>query len=244
MMSNHLKVTSGLVLIVGLFTLGGVYIETPYAINSKGVLFPEKEWALIKLSNGTIVNILTDNQNKTVPYYSTTEFERGDHSGFLFESKVRPGSSVQKGDTIGELFSHQEKYKLLELQRELIEQQRLRDINTSGEKPERTRAALEELRLAEADLETEKRNYARSKQLHDMKVIADHEFDQVENIFNQKKHQVLIARANYEDLIGGSNIPKKRVASNCGESCASEDTTSYSQTARLYWKSKEKSEVG
>jgi multidrug resistance efflux pump len=90
------------------------------------------------------------------------------------------------------------------LRRELIEQQRLRDINIAGEKPQRTRAALEELRLAESDLETEERSFERSKQLYEAEVISDEEFEVAENSYRQKKQQVRIAQANYEDVTAGS----------------------------------------
>lgn len=167
-------------------------------------MVPEQEWKLVKTSNGILINILRDNRTNTIPFFSTAEFGRGDQVEFVLSCPATPGRRVAKGDTIGRIYSYQEQFKLLELRRELIEQQRLRDINIAGEKPQRTRAALEELRLAESDLETEERSFERSKQLYEAEVISDEEFEVAENSYRQKKQQVRIAQANYEDVTAGS----------------------------------------
>jgi multidrug efflux pump subunit AcrA (membrane-fusion protein) len=203
-MINRIKIIFGLLLIFGILVFGSLYFKSPYTINSKGILFPRKEWKLTKSSDGTINNKLTDNLTKSIPYFSSTEFGRGDHSKFKFAKDLKPGAKINRGDTIGRLFSHQEELKLLDLRQELTEQQGLRSISMTGEKPQRTRAALEALRMAEADLATEELSFRRSSQLHKMDVIADQEFEQMQNLYNQKKQQVLIARANYENLTAGS----------------------------------------
>ncbi|MFP4621995.1 MAG: HlyD family secretion protein [Bacteroidales bacterium] len=179
-------------------------VEFPYTVKGKGILLPKKEWRLTKKPDGTILNILKDNHTNNVPYYASTEFERGDLMRFSINNSLNKGDTIKKGDTIGQISSHQEQFKLEELQMELEEQKRLRSVNITGEKPQRIKAALERLRMAEKDFENEKRSFERSTKLYEEEYIADEEFEQAQNIYNRKKQQVRIARANYEALVSGS----------------------------------------
>lgn len=203
-MTNKIKVVSAILLFIFLFIVVSQNIELPYTIKGKGILRPEKEWTLTKTPDGTILNVFKDNRINNIPSYNSTEFERGDLMGFSIDSSLNTGDSVLKGDTIGKITSHQEQLKLTELQKELKEQERLRNIHLTGEKPQRVKAAHEELQMAESDLETEKRRFERSKQLYEKDAISDQEFDEAQNTYNQKKQKVLIARANYEALVAGS----------------------------------------
>jgi hypothetical protein len=203
-MKVRIKIVSGIFLFFFLVFISSFKLEFPYTVSIKGILLPEKEWNFLKTSSGTFLNILKDNGTHTVPFFSNSEFGRGDQVEFALRANAVPGSEITKGDTIGNLYSHQEEFKLLELQRELIEQKRLRDINLTGEKPQRTKAALEELRLAETNLESEERNFQRSKQLYEAEVISEEAFELAENLYKQKQQQVLIAEAKYEDLTAGS----------------------------------------
>ncbi len=203
-MTTQIKIISGILFFLFLLIFASLHVEVPYFISTQGILLPEKEWKLTKSPNGTILNLLKDNRTNSTPFFTSTEFSRGDHAEFHLNHLLKPNSRLNKGDTIGFITSHQESYKLLDLEKELNELKQSRQINLTGEKPERTKAAMEELRMAETNLEAEKIIFDRNKKLHDLDVIADQEFEQSLNFYNQKKQEVLIANANYEDLTAGS----------------------------------------
>jgi multidrug efflux pump subunit AcrA (membrane-fusion protein) len=203
-MRNKIKTVSVIFFFLFLFIFILQYIEFPFTIKGEGILLPEKEWRLTKSQDGTILNVLKDNRINNIPLYTSTEFERGDLIRFSIDCNLRKGDSVSKGDTIGQITSHQEQLKLMELQKELKEQERLLSVNLTGEKPQKIKGALEELRTAEKDFENEKRCFERIKQLHEKDIIADQEFEQAQNTYNLKKQKVLVACANYEDLVAGS----------------------------------------
>jgi hypothetical protein len=203
-MANKLKVITGVLVFVSLVAFGSLYSEIPYTVAGKGILLPEKEWKLIKTADGTVLNILKNNSTNSVPHYTSTEFNRGDHVVYNIQKSFKSNDVISEGDTIGQFASHQEQLKLLELEKELIEQKNIKSINLAGEKPERTRAALEELKMAETDFEAEKRLFERSRQLYEMDVIPQQEYEEAENIYNLKKQNVNVAKANYQDLLTGS----------------------------------------
>ncbi|MFO8000090.1 MAG: hypothetical protein R6U46_02530 [Marinilabilia sp.] len=210
-MRNRIILAAGLLLFIFLLAFVSVKVKMPYTINGKGILLPEKEWKLTRNQDGTVNNILRDNRTHGISSFSSTEFGRGDHANFRLNDQISPNCHISKGDTIGELSSHQEQIKLMKLERELLEQEHMLAINQTGDKPQKISKAREELRMAEDDLETEKRRFERTQQLHKQDVIADQEYEEAQNRYNQKKQEVLIARANYEDLTAGSKKEERQL---------------------------------
>lgn len=179
-------------------------IEVPYYIESNGIIKPSMEWKLEKTPDGIIINTLRNNINNTLPFFSSTEFQRGDNVTFEITGNLRSDGHIRKGDTIATIHSHLEYFKLLELEKELINQQQQKEVLLSGEKPALVAAAYEEMLLAEAEYETQIRLLDRTTSLHQSKVIADLEYELALNEYKVKKQRVNITKANYMALIDGS----------------------------------------
>ncbi|TCO05402.1 HlyD family secretion protein [Natronoflexus pectinivorans] len=180
------------------------YIKIPYTINTNGVLLPVMEWRLEKSFDGTIVNTLKDNRTNTIPKFSATEFQRGDHVEFRKFPEINQRGKITAGDTIGKIHSHLEYFKLLELKGNLEEQMRMKQITLTGETPERIAAAYQQMILAQTEYETEKKLWERTQSLYEENVIALQEYELAQNSYNIKKQQINIARANYEVLTSGA----------------------------------------
>lgn len=181
-----------------------VKIKIPYYIESNGIVKPALEWTLEKTPDGLIINTLRNNTNNTLPHFSTTEFQRGDHTSFELHPTNSAQTKVQKGDTIALIYSHLEHYRLLELERELLDNQQQKLVLLSGDKPALVNAAYEEMRLAESEFNTQEKLIERTRSLHEMGVVADLEYELARNDYNIKRQLVNITKANYQALTEGS----------------------------------------
>lgn len=189
-----------LLILIASFT----FLKIPYSVESNGIIVPATEWRLEKTADGIIINILKDNLNNTVPKFTVTEFQRGDHVTFKISDRIKVNTPVKKGDTIGVIHSHLEQLRLIQLKGELEEKKRLRQVYLTGDKPELITAAYENMRMAETELETQTKQFERAKLLHQMQVIADQELELTANDYNVKQQQLNISRAQYQSLITGS----------------------------------------
>ncbi|GAO30280.1 HlyD family secretion protein [Geofilum rubicundum] len=181
-----------------------IIIKIPYYIESNGLVKPAMEWKLEKTPDGLIINTLRNNTNNTLPHFSTTEFQRGDHMSFELHPANNAQQLIKKGDTIATIYSHLENFKLLELERELLDNKQQKIVLLSGDKPALVNAAYQEMLLAVSEFETQQKLMERTESLHEMGVVADLEYDLARNEYNIKKQQVNITRANYQSLIEGS----------------------------------------
>ncbi|MCA1745808.1 MAG: hypothetical protein LC643_08955, partial [Bacteroidales bacterium] len=181
-----------------------IKIKIPYYIESNGIVKPALEWTLEKTPDGLIINTLRNNTNNTIPSFSTTEFQRGDHTSFELHPQHSAQTLIKKGDTIATIYSHLEHYKLLELERELLDNQQQKLVLLSGDKPALVNAAYEEMLLAETEYQTQQKLIERTRSLHEMGVVADLEYELARNEYNIKRQQVNITKSNYLALIEGS----------------------------------------
>ncbi len=204
----RLLVTGALIAIVVIFAI--IKIKIPYYIESNGIVKPALEWTLEKSRDGLIINTLRNNTNNTIPQFSTTEFQRGDHTSFEIHPTNSAQALIQKGDTIATIYSHLEHYRLLELEREFLDNQQQKLVLLSGDKPALVNAAFEEMLLAESEYQTQQKLIERTKSLHEMGVVADLEYELARNEYNIKRQQVNITKAHYQSLIEGSK--KEEVA--------------------------------
>jgi multidrug efflux pump subunit AcrA (membrane-fusion protein) len=201
-LNKRLATIGALIFIV--ITVLAFKIKVPYYIESNGVIKASVEWKLEKTSDGIVISTLRNNLNNTLPFFSTTEFQRGDNVTFELFTSFKSGMSIRRGDTIATIHSHLEYFKILELEKELINQQQQREVLLSGEKPALIDVAYEEMRLAEAEFETQEKMFERTAALHQEKVIADLEYELAYNEYMVKKQRVNITKADYLALIDGS----------------------------------------
>ncbi len=185
------------------------YIEIPYNINTKGIIMPVREWNLLRLSDGTILNSEKNNLTNKISYYSVLEFQRGDHAEFMVNEKVFNRKTIDKGDTIGYIRSFEEERRLLGLLTGLEEQRGLLRISLSGEKEEEINAARARLGLAEQEYETQKKLVARMEALHKTGIIADEAWEVARNDYLVTRQNINIAQAAL-DMVSSGAKPEER----------------------------------
>ncbi len=180
------------------------YIELPYKINTKGIIYPSKEWKIIKSDDGTLLNILKNNRNNTVSYYSVTEFQRGDFAEFILDENIFGKEQISKGDTIGYIKSNEEQRRYNELKGELSAQRNLLKVYSTGAKPEEIAIAYENLNLARQEYETQKRITQRNKILHEDEYISDEEYELSFNRYKLSLYRYNIAKSEYNAITAGA----------------------------------------
>lgn len=174
-----------------------------YSVVSKVQIKPQLEWELSKTIDGALITTLKNNLKNTVNAYSVTEFQRGDVVEFQINEAILEKKYVQKGDTIGIIYSNEEQRKLIELIGNLKILEAEYTYYTTGQKPEDVDKALKELILAEKELDTQRKLMARSEILIKDTVISLQQYDIDLNELKVKEMAYEIAKANYESVTTG-----------------------------------------
>lgn len=177
--------------------------KTEYKVVSKVTIKPALEWELTKTIDGNIITVYKDNINNTVNSYSVTEFQRGDVVEFRLNPDVLKKDYINKGDTIGFVFSNEEQRKLIELEGNLKVLDSEYKYYTTGQKPEDVDKASKQLILAKKELETQQKLMARSETLFKDSIISPQQYDIDSNELEVREMNYKIAKANYKSVTTG-----------------------------------------
>lgn len=193
-------------------------VELPYTIRGKGIVKPAKEWGLYTAADGTLVNVLEDHVSGSLNKYKVLEFQRGDIVSFHFNEKLFQKNSIEKGDTIAWVISNELLMRMVEKRGALTYQQALLEVALTGDKPEAVRLALDEVELAEQELETQEKLTARIRHLYHQELVSQQEYELAVNDLLVKKYELEIARSNYQAILAGKKeeeigVVRSRIAS-------------------------------
>lgn len=167
------------------------------------VIKPWKQWELNRSADGKIHSVLRDHVSGSIQSYSVTEFQRGDVVEFARKKGLAPNSRVEKGDTIGFLFSNEEQLKLIELEGNLEVLKAEYNFFTTGQKPEDIEKSRRELNLARQQLETQQKLMIRSENLYKDSIIPIEQYEIDQNELKVKEIALSIAEARFESARTG-----------------------------------------
>ncbi len=193
-----------LILLLATIVTASFYIEVPYIINTKGIIYPQKEWKVRSSSDGIIKSELKDYSNNTISQYSVLEFQRGDFAEFRLNNDIFKKKKINKGDTIGIINSNEEIRRLVELKGDLESKEQLLNVYLAGAKAEELEVANKKLTLAQQEYSTQKIITDRNRTLHEKKYISDEVFELSLNQYKKKLHEYEIAKAEYKALASGA----------------------------------------
>lgn len=186
-------------------------LTTEYKIYSRGLVIPAKEWVLTRSSDGNFVTSFKDNIKGVNTSFNVTEFSRGDVVEVSLSPKFLEDNFVFKGDTIGFVNSNEEQRRLRELEDDLQVLKAELMFFTTGQKPEDRDITRERLRLAQADLATEKLLFDRNLKLFRDSVITKQEIEILENTLKIKEIEVLIRDAEFRSTITGEKPEQEKL---------------------------------
>lgn len=166
-----------------------------------------------KTIDGNLITLNRDNIKGSVNSFSITEFQRGDAVEFILKNDILDKQFINKGDTIGFIYSNEEQRKLIELEGNLkiLESEYL--FYNTGQKPEDVERAKQQLLLAEQEFETEKQLMDRTEILYKDSVILKQQYEIKLNELKVKELAVSIAEANYESVTTGDK-PEQAILIN------------------------------
>ncbi len=148
-MLKRRKYTISLILIlVGLLAASFIPVELPHTIPTKALIQPVKEWELSRLPDGSLSSVVRNQLTGAIESYGVTEFRRGDVVSFEVKPTVYSTGYVTRGDTIGLLYSNDEKMKMAELQGELEVLNAEIIFYLTGEKAEFVKSVEKEVEMA------------------------------------------------------------------------------------------------
>jgi multidrug efflux pump subunit AcrA (membrane-fusion protein) len=191
-----------ILLLAGIFVVPA--INLPYKIRSRAIIYPAKEWSLVKAQDGQLAYLLMDHFNNSVSEFAFTEFQRGDHSHFTLNMSLFENERVNSGDLIAHIISSEEQRRLIELKGELEVREKLLEVYLTGERQQDVVIAHERMLLARKEFENQQKLMDRSQKLFDENVIASQEYDISLNEFEVKQLAYQIARSQHQAALTGS----------------------------------------
>ncbi len=180
-------------------------------ISISGKIFPAKQWVLFAGTNGQIMNTQIDLVAGVSHVYQSREFSRGDDVRFEIHPEILKKSLIQKGDTIGKIFSNQTHMLLNEMRKELEVKKALLVSYQSGEKAEFIELARRRLQYAEIDAEKQKKEFARQRELFGQEVITEQDFEDQERLLQLAEAEVEIKKAELESANSGEKPETKKM---------------------------------
>lgn len=198
------KYTIGLVLfVIALGVIAFLPLDLPYKVKSVAVVRPALEWELGRNTEGSLSSLLRNNLTGSVESYGNTEFRRGDVMKFELNPTIEAGGFIQEGDTIGFLYSNEERMKLIQLLGELEVLESQLSYYKAGQKPEDIESAEREVLLAEQELATQRKLMNRSENLKKDSVISMQQYEIDQNELQVKEMNKNLAEAKLKSIMAG-----------------------------------------
>lgn len=178
-------------------------VEIPYKIKTKAMVKPALEWELSRLPDGSLSSLLRNQLTGSIESYGVTEFRRGDVVQFEMNPEIFQGQTIQKGDTIGFLYSNDEQIRIAELKGQMEVLNAELEFYRSGEKEESIKAAEREVELSRENIKSQEKVLARSRVLMRDSLISKQQFELDEHELEMRKLALELALSRQQVVSTG-----------------------------------------
>lgn len=172
-----------IILIFALFIIF-IPIKIPNNIPAYAKILHEKEFVIIKGSNGQIISHLVNNFTGVVEDVRTIQVDREDFASFSLNIS---NSIVSMGDTIAVFTSSHTNFIMEEVKGEILEQEQFLEVQLSGEKPSVITEQEKIYEISKIEFLNQKKIFDRKAVLYKNELISEEEFEIEENILNSLK---------------------------------------------------------
>lgn len=203
MKKKRLTLSVIVILLIALIFLAFYDPLVPFSTKTKLTAQPFEEWELAKTIDGNLISTRKNHLLNSVNDFSVTEFQRGDAVTFKINDAILEKEIVNKGDTIGFVYSNEEQLRLIQLKGEISVLYSELEFHTTGQKPEDVLYAKRNLELALQQLETQKKLMSRSNELIQNQIISKEQYDIDLNELKVKELNVELAKANLASVDTG-----------------------------------------
>ncbi|MBN2173434.1 MAG: hypothetical protein JW731_04840 [Bacteroidales bacterium] len=192
-----------LIILVCLVIILFLPIKVHYSIQATALIYPAKEWYLMKGADDSYVSELKDFETNTMSHLKGYKFERGDVAEVFVNPELQADDYVTVYDTIAYIHSFYVENELIRLKNLKDIEQASLAVNLTGEKKELIEGAEQQYEFAKQQLDLEEKNFKRQKVLFNDSIISKAEFELAENNINLAKINVQIALDGLNSLKSG-----------------------------------------
>jgi hypothetical protein len=172
-----------IILILALFIIF-IPIKIPNNFPTYAKILPEKEFVVIKGSNGQIISHLVNNFTGVVEDVRTIQVDREDFASFSLNIS---NSSVAMGDTIAVFTSSHTNFIMEEVKGEILEQEQFLEVQLAGEKPSVITEQEKNHEISKLEFLNQQKIFDRKEELYKNELISEEEFEIAKNILNSLK---------------------------------------------------------
>lgn len=172
-------------------------IKFRFGFEALARIYPMKEWYLKQGRDEGYVSEIRNYRTNMMGELKTYRFERGDVAEVQIREDVNSSDFVHKGDTIGFIHSFY-------IENEIARLENLRDVEiamlkveSAGEKESLISQAEQKYNYSGKQLELEKKNYNRYRDLYMDSIISEAEFEMYENAWQLAQINAEIAHNEY-----------------------------------------------
>ena len=178
-------------------------IKVPYKISSVAKLMPAHQWLLSRGPDGDILTTTIDNLSGINNSYQLTSFERGESMILDINQDLRNGQQVNKGDTLGTIYSSSQQENLIELNGELQVLTATLKASTSGVKRTEIKESRERLEMARSEYMKQQKIVERLNKLLKKELIAEEDFQTASDELSVLEKAVNVREAELGSSLSG-----------------------------------------
>lgn len=177
--------------------------EFDYKIHTQGQVQPAKEWTIYKGTDAAITSVLTDHLTGLNTSYTVAQFIRGDVVQFSFSSGIKAGVFVNKGDTIGAVYSSELDREIVDLKNDIALTRSTLNTNLTGEKESLIKQERERLNYSLRQAEEHKKILSRLKSLFERGLVSQEEYEIAQGTAELYEINIAISKAALESVETG-----------------------------------------
>ena len=173
-----------------------------YELNYTGKVYPAKKWSIKQDNN----QYITENRNFTDGFNASLQnyiFERGDIVELEFSEGVKNNSYVKESTQLLEFKSYLLEQEIANLESQVGAQIATFKAENTGKKESLVLEAEQNLKLRKQQLDLAQKNFSRSEQLFNDKIIPEAEFQVIENELDLAKTNVDLANQRIVSVTTG-----------------------------------------
>jgi len=177
-------------------TLLFVPVKLPYSVESFGKIIPIRQWILIKGNDGELILNTVNNKTGTSDGYKILQISRGETMSFTINSSIVNNGFVEKGDTIGTIYSSEAEERLATLSGQLLTTEAKLAVSTIGQKESIIREVEQRLSYVKTAAAEQQKILNRLQNLYKKEMISTEEYEN--ELGKEKLLQIEISIAEAE----------------------------------------------
>ncbi len=181
-------------------------VKVPYKINSVAKLMPAHQWILSRGTDGDIQTNTINHLSGINNSYQLTSFERGESMVLDLNQNLTNGQIVEKGDTVGVIYSSSLQENLVQLKGDLSVLTATLEASMSGVKRTEVKEARERLEMSKSEYAKQTKIVERLNKLLQKELIAEEDYQTASDELMVLEKAVNVRQAELESSLSGEKV--------------------------------------